>query len=146
MPEMNGIELIQKIRVGATPTDRGLRTIVVTSFSYTEVLGSCLLLDINGFLVKPITPASAKDKILFALNESVQLRPAETYLQVKTDLAVIETMSKQQQRKHNAAIARSEPELDETSVGQQMSIKQLQPGMELLDDLYATSGIRLLPI
>jgi CheY-like chemotaxis protein len=145
MPEMNGIELIQKIRVGATPADRGLRTIVVTSFSYTDVLSSCLLLDVNGFLVKPITPVSAKEKILFALNENMQLRPAETYLQVKTDLAVIETMSIKEPRKPNVAIDKSGPEVVEGSVGSSVPLRQLQPGMELLDDLYTSSGTRLLP-
>jgi YesN/AraC family two-component response regulator len=145
MPEMNGLELIQKIRMGETRAARALRTIVVTSFSYTEVLSSCLLLDVNGFLVKPITPASAEEKIHLALNEKLHLRPAEAYLQVKTDLAVIQTTSKEEQRKPNAAIARSEPEVQEVSVGSSVPLKQLRPGMVLLDDLYATSGIKLLP-
>ncbi len=145
MPEMNGLELIQKIRIGETRADHALRTIVVTSFSYTEVLSSCLLLDVNGFLVKPINPAVVEEKIRFSLKETFNLRPAETYLQVKTDLAVIEATSIKERRKPNAAIARSGPEVEEGSVGSSVLLKQLQPGMVLLDDLYATSGIRLLP-
>ncbi len=90
MPEMNGLELIQQIRMGETPAHRGLRTIVMTSFSFPEILSSGLLLDISGFLVKPINPANAEEKIRFALDEKLNLRPAETYLQVKTDLEAIE--------------------------------------------------------
>ncbi len=145
MPEMNGLELIQKIRMGETRADHALRTIVVTSFSYTEVLSSCLLLDVNGFLVKPINPAIVEEKILFAMKETLHLRPAEIYLQVKTDLKVIEATSIKEQRKPNAAIARSGPEVKAGSAGRSVPLRQLQPGMELLDDLYATSGIRLLP-
>ncbi len=145
MPEMNGIELIRQVRMGKTPVDQGLRTIVVTSFSSTEVLSSCLLLDINGFLVKPITPASAREKILTALNERQSVRAAGTYLQVKSDLEVLEAASKQEQGESNAASADSELVADETEGGVLMPIRQLQPGMELLENLYALNGVKLLP-
>lgn len=154
MPEMNGIELIKQIRMGKTAADRGLRAIVVTSFSYTEVLSSCLLLDINGFLVKPITPASAKEKILFALNERLHLHAADSYLPVKTDLAVIEADSKKEQRRPNAAIVIDAPQSAAVAThaqhampagGRMVSVGSLKPGMELLEDLFANTGIKLLP-
>lgn len=145
MPEMNGLQLIQKIRMGETKADRGLHTIVVTSFSFTEVLSSCLLLDINGFLVKPITPASVEGKIQFALSEELNLRSAEAYLQVKTDLKVIEAECKKEKRKPNASIVRTGAAVRGELVGRQVPIRQLRPGMELLEDLYATTGIKLLP-
>jgi CheY-like chemotaxis protein len=145
MPEMNGIELIQKVRTGKTLENRDLRTIVVTSFSSTEVLSSCLLLDINGFLVKPITPESAKEKIQAALDEHPTLRPVESYLQVKTDLKVLEAASKEERRDPNIAAGSDEPVVDASGGGVLTPIRQLQPGMELLEDLYAVNGVKLLP-
>jgi YesN/AraC family two-component response regulator len=143
MPEMNGIELIQKIRTGKTLEDRELRTIVVTSFSSTEVLSSCLLLDINGFLVKPITPDSAREKIQAAMNEQPALRSIDSYLQVKTDLKVLEATSKQQQ--DLTAAVDDEPVVASSDDGVLMPIRKLQTGMELMEDLYAVNGVKLLP-
>ncbi len=154
MPEMNGIELIKQVRMGKTVADRGLRSIVVTSFSYTEVLSSCLLLDVNGFLVKPITAANAKEKIQYALNEQLHLHPSEAYLQVKTDLALLDASSKKEQKRQNAAIVIETPESESTALrhtqkpssgGKFVSLRNLKPGMELLDDLYANTGVKLLP-
>lgn len=143
MPEMNGIELIKQIRMGKTAADRELRAIVITSFSYTEVLSSCLLLDINGFLVKPITVASAGEKIQFALREKVHIHAADTYRPIKTDLAVIEADGKkEQEQRPNAAIVIDTPL---PAGSQSVSIGNLKPGMELLEDLFAGNGIKLLP-
>lgn len=144
MPEMNGVALIQQIRMGKTAAKRDLRTIVVTSFSYTEVLSSCLLLDVNGFLVKPITPDSARKKILLALNEQMKLHPAEVYLQVKADLSVIEAGNQREPRRAHAAVTRSVPAVPEVSGGLTVAVNKLQPGMVLLEDLTVGNGIKLL--
>ncbi len=144
MPKMNGLELIQKIRIGETPVDRGLRTIVITSFTFSEVLSSCLLLDINGFLVKPITPESAKEKIHVALKEQPNLRSIDAYRKVRTDLAVIKTASKKEQLSPHYAADRSEPVPNAIPGCLWVPISKLQPGMELHDDMYAKNGIKLL--
>ena len=49
------------------------------------------------------------------------------------------------ERKPNAAIVQTETAVCGTLVGRQVPIRQLRPGMELLEDLYATTGIKLLP-
>ncbi len=144
MPVMNGIELIKQIRMGNTAADRGLRTIVVTSFSNTEVLGSCLLLDINGFLVKPITADSAADKIRIAMRERRSLNSKEAYQQVRSDLASLGAMkSEEKENRVNAAIVR-EPVKSTIVGGSLIAVSQLRPGMELLEDLNAHNGIKLL--
>ncbi len=155
MPEMNGIELVKQIRLEKTPANRSLRIIVVTSFAYTEVLGSCLLLDVNGFLVKPISAASAMEKIQFALKEQLHLHPTEAYSQVKTDLAVLEAKSKEERKRQNAAIVIDTPVAKgpssdslptrASSPGLMIAIGNLKPGMELLEDVYANTGVKLLP-
>lgn len=143
MPEMNGIELIKQVRMGNTPAERGLRTIVVTSFSNTEVLSSCLALDINGFLVKPITTASATDKIRIAISEQRNLHTKEAYHQVKSDLKSLAEIQKKEKTKVTAAILRESGE-SSVSNGTSTSLRSLKPGMELLEDLHAHNGMKLL--
>ena len=99
MPEMNGIELIKQVRIGKASGDRGLSTLVVTSFSNTEVPGSCHLLDINGFLVKPITRDSAAEKIRLETSEQKNIRPEEAYQQVKSDLNTLADFAKKEEKK-----------------------------------------------
>ncbi len=143
MPDMNGIELIKQIRMGDAPCDRGLRTVVATSFSNTEVLGSCLALDINGFLVKPVTPAGAAQKIEQALEEQTHLHAADGYTRIKTDLATLAEANKREEKKVHASVPREETEggkSGDTSV----SLRFLKPGMILQEDLYARHGVKLL--
>ena len=143
MPEQNGIELIKQIRIGNTAADRGLRTLVVTSFSNTEVLGSCLSLDINGFLVKPITPASAGKKIQRALSEKINLRSVESYISVQSDLQSLVPAAKEIQKKVNASIPRDTTKpLPPNSII--VSVIGLKTGMILREDLLTKNGQKLL--
>lgn len=138
MPKMNGIELIKQIRLGNTAADRGLSTIVETSFSNTEVIASCLALDINGFLVKPFTIELVTKQICRAFTEERTLQPAENYLHVKTDL---DSLAQQTA----PTPTRSRPHtLSKPGQGSAVSLTSLEPGMVLLENIYTESGIIML--
>ena len=150
MPEMNGIELIKQIRMGKTAAERGLRTLVVTSFSNTEVLGSCISLDINGFLVKPISQKTASDKAQRALSESTHLRPATEYAQVISDLGSLASTAKKERKQKaiNVAILRDDQNMrtsgNSKARGVLVALQKLEPGMTLADDIYTDTGQKLL--
>jgi YesN/AraC family two-component response regulator len=153
MPKMNGIELIKQIRMGKTAAEHGLRTLVVTSFSYTEVLGSCISLDINGFLVKPITQATASDKIQRALAESTHLRSATEYAEVTSDLDLLaDAVKKERKEKEiNATVLREKKKETTAPKAQQrkdkgvlVALRKLEPGMILADDIYTDTRQKLL--
>ena len=143
MPEMNGIELIKQIRGGNTGGDRGLHIIVATSFSNTEVLGSCLLLDVNGFLVKPITVESAAEKIRTALKEKKSLNTKEAYQQVASDLEFLIKRRTEREEGVDASVLR-ESAMRNAAGSALVALTQLKPGMELLEDLSAHNGVTLL--
>lgn len=86
MPGMNGLKFTQLIRAGKTHAKPETRIVVLTSFSQTEIIASALALDINGFLVKPIIPAVAEEKLTLALSERLHLHSPMAYEAVKTDL------------------------------------------------------------
>ncbi|GAB6042015.1 response regulator [Endothiovibrio diazotrophicus] len=110
MPEMNGLELMKLIRCGRTKARADLPILVITSFSNTEVLGSSIALDVNGFLVKPISPKLAREKIQSAVGERIRLRPEEEYAQVETDLESLASRPAGDRRRVNASILKSEGE------------------------------------
>jgi YesN/AraC family two-component response regulator len=144
MPKMNGIELIKRIRMGRTPAERQLRTIALTTFSFTEVLATCLALGINGFLVKPITAASATEKISRALSEKPDIRPAEYYHPINSDLKVLAVEDSQTEQQDHPSVSQEKTECTESNT-HTVEIYELEPGMVLLEDLHARNGSILLP-
>jgi CheY-like chemotaxis protein len=144
MQNVNGLELMRQIRAGETKADKGLRIIAYTSFSFSEVLTSCLLLDVNGFLVKPVTPANAKEKIRLAMTEKLTLRSLDDYLKVKTDLDAIKIHVEEEQP-HPKINNRSKKQDGFVLSGWRwVPFTKIQPGMELHEDLNAKNGIMLL--
>lgn len=85
MPGMSGLELLKLIRTGKAHVPRDSRFIALTSFSNTEVLSTSMLLDVNGFLVKPIKSELVKKSILKALKETMYLRPETDYEVLRID-------------------------------------------------------------
>lgn len=85
MPGMSGLELLKQIRTGKAHIPRDSRFIALTSFSNTEVLSASMLLDVNGFLVKPIKSELVKKCIQKALKETMYLRAESDYEAIRLD-------------------------------------------------------------
>ena len=70
MPEIDGVETIRRIRsdskLGKTPA-----FVMVTAYSKEELLQEVTDLDIDGVLVKPVSPSTLLDSILDALGKKV---------------------------------------------------------------------------
>lgn len=61
MPEMNGLELVQKVRAEQRYTDLPI-IMVTTEGGKTEVI-TALKAGVNNYIVKPFTPDVLKDKL-----------------------------------------------------------------------------------
>jgi CheY-like chemotaxis protein len=144
MENVNGLELVRQIRIGETEANKSLRVIAYTSFSFSEVLTSCLLLDVNGFLIKPVTPTNAKKKIRLAMLERLTLRSLDDYLKVKTDLDAIKINREQEQPQPKVNNRGKKQDQFAISGWRWVPFNLLQPGMELHEDLRANNGIKLL--
>ncbi len=79
MPGMSGLEFLKLIRTGKTTLARDSRLIALTSFSNTEILNTSMMLDVNGFMVKPIKAELVKKNMLKALKEKMYLRTEAEY-------------------------------------------------------------------
>lgn len=133
MPQVNGLELLKRIRCGKTSAPRNQRTIIVTSFSNTETLGTTMALDVNGFLTKPFKPITVMQTIIKALSDGeAELRSESEYLDVITELSSLG--QPEQAPESDAKTTNAEP----------ISIHQLQPNMRLAKDIKTTKGVLLL--
>jgi two-component system chemotaxis response regulator CheY len=87
MEPVNGLELLKTIRMGTPDIRRALPVIMVTGHSGTDLIGSALALDANGFLAKPISTATLWGRLKRVLADVTQLRPAVAYSVIPTRTA-----------------------------------------------------------
>lgn len=85
MPGMSGLDFLKSIRTGKTNLARDSRIIALTSFSNTEILNTSMMLDVNGFMVKPIKSDLVKKNMLKALKEKMYLRTEAEYEAIPID-------------------------------------------------------------
>ena len=138
MPYINGLELMKKIRMGETSAARDLRIIAITPFSNTEVLGSAIELDINGFLVKPVMQDAIFEKVKLAMNEPFKLQLNLEYQTINTELDSLKQETKIEPE-YEADINTTENE-QSTSI----YVKELKANMRLYSDIKAKDDRLLL--
>ncbi|MEQ8734381.1 MAG: response regulator [Rhodospirillaceae bacterium] len=56
MEPVSGLELLQKIRVGTSPgVSRNIRFVMLTGHGEAEVVKTAMILDVDGYVIKPIS-------------------------------------------------------------------------------------------
>ncbi|MDD5366140.1 MAG: response regulator [Gallionellaceae bacterium] len=146
MPGINGLELVRRIRAGQAGVDADTRTMVLTSFANTEVLGVAIALDVNGFLVKPMKPGIVHDKIAQAMDEHPNVKPAISYHSINTDLRTlaIQPQVKPDPSLVNASLPRTAETERTTTPKRRVALSQLLPGMHLKQQVLTADGTLLL--
>lgn len=79
MPEMNGLELLQSIRVGAAGPRRDLPVIMLTGRADRGLVGLAMGLDCDAFLIKPTMAAQMQERLARVLSEDHPIRSAADY-------------------------------------------------------------------
>ncbi len=79
MRPMNGFEVVQKVRAGKVKVGRELPIAMLTSHSDAESVGTALALDINAFILKPVSAQQLAVRLGRALTEPLSLHPAAYY-------------------------------------------------------------------
>ena len=148
MPGVNGLEFVQLIRTGKTHAKPDTRIVVLTTYSQTEVLGTALALDVNGFLVKPIIPGVAEEKLAQAMSEILRLHPPLAYEAIKTELRSLPNFGNRPPSTHgDTTITLGKHKEHISNQNENVShhtIQSLRPGMILKEDIYLSDGALLM--
>ena len=67
MPEMNGFQFVAKLRSLPDPELRNIPVVIVTSHDDEETVATASKFEINGFIVKPMSPATLTQHLESAL-------------------------------------------------------------------------------
>ena len=79
MKHGSGFELIQAIRSGKTHQPRDTKVLVITGYSDLSTLASVSTLDVQGYLVKPVSANQLRDKLQELDAMQVTVKPSEAY-------------------------------------------------------------------
>lgn len=83
MDPVTGLELLQKIRVGTNlGVSRNLRFLMLTGFGEEEVVKSALALDVDGYIIKPVSQVALIASIEKAFVRKRILKGATEYAAV----------------------------------------------------------------
>lgn len=84
MPRVNGLDMLRAIRSGANRSRRDVPVVMLTSHSDTDLVGIALGLDVNGFIVKPVSQKALQDRLSRILSEPERqvTRPPGDYAKV----------------------------------------------------------------
>lgn len=85
MPAVNGLEMLQAIRTGFNGIRHSTRVIMLTGNADAALVGGALALDVDSFLVKPVSKFALAERILLALRAENVARTAEDYALVNVE-------------------------------------------------------------
>tara|TARA_Y100001956_G_C4128004_1_gene191449 strand:- start:3078 stop:3785 length:708 start_codon:yes stop_codon:yes gene_type:complete len=132
MPKVNGIELIKAVRMNQTNSSHHTNIIAVTTLSDTNTISACMTLEVDAFLVKPISIKCAQEKIQAAVSELKHLYQQHLYETVDTQISL---SSQHEPDQNEAKIRQIQSQVHELS-----ALSELRAGMTLVHDIKAHNG------
>ncbi|MDN3613391.1 response regulator [Vibrio gallaecicus] len=137
MPNQNGIELIKKIRTSQTKSSQYTSIIAVTTLSDAATTSACMTLEVDAFLVKPISVKEAQQKILLAISEPKELYQQHLYADISTEISL---------SPKNLQPETKQPRIKEVSCHFFIpaTLSELKSEMTILDDIELSNGSCLL--
>ncbi len=88
MPRMHGLQLLKEIRVGHGQINRAMPFAMVTGFSEKHLVDLALALDVNAFLVKPVSKRGLEkrlEKMLRVIRRDLWLKYRAVYDDIPVD-------------------------------------------------------------
>lgn len=134
MGDINGLELLKRIRTGKAGVDVRIPVIVLTSHSDALVLGTAMALDANGFIAKPVKIGLLISKIRQVMTEKTAIRPAIAYAVISTTIFGADRTDLPEINQNEL---KNESEEAKTKI---VDLDGLKAGMIIAADIKAKSG------
>lgn len=86
MEPVNGLQLLKAIRIGIEDLRRNLPVVLVSGHPEAEVqvVRTARRLDVNGFMLKPVSAATMQSRVAHALSDPIDLKAPDGYRPVAT--------------------------------------------------------------
>ena len=168
MKPVNGLQLLQAVRCGANPhIPREQLFVMLTGHGEQEVVTTSIALDVNGYLVKPVSPQKLFQTLDQVFERTVALKDVAHYRAIEVgaeethddhaartpawviltpvDLARSQsTLKEKVERLRTEAAPRAAADGVRIKNRHQCELAQLSEGMLLAEDIAAEAGVTLL--
>lgn len=140
MPVMNGLQFLKALRSGIQRSvPRDLPVIMLTGHSDHGLVGTAMALDVDAFLVKPVSKANLAGRLGHALSTTQDIKDASAYAAVDVDKIAKRILSGAP-----AGKGKVDAEKDVAKRGHKVELAMLKPNSTLSEDLVAPTGELLL--
>jgi CheY-like chemotaxis protein len=142
MPVKSGLELLKFIRTSTSLVPHDLPFVMLTGLADRAVVGAALALDVDAFVVKPVSKASLESRVGHALAEGRTVKPPTAYagIDVTTPFADILKNDPLAPNPVKPAAEMATP----APSGRRVRLEEVQAGAVLSQEIRAPSGELLL--
>jgi CheY-like chemotaxis protein len=140
MPDVNGLQILRMIRCGEADVARDLRVLMLTGSSDFNLVGAAMALDVDAFLVKPVSKATLSSRLEKLVNPPGDIKSVQDYAKIDID-----AISRTLQSRQPVGTPRPRTEQRGTPSGVKLGFDALVEGMYLGEDIYGPAGELLLP-
>ncbi|WP_420345209.1 response regulator [Pelagibius sp.] len=145
MGGMTGLEILHAVRTGETPLERDFPILMLTGHAESDLVMRASALDVSAFLSKPVSKAKLGERMSYAMQRTLVLKPSVEYAAIK----VLKTDGEAADADHDPA-KRLKEMLESTSAvavegpTQQLHYTLVEPGMVVVENFYSAGGTLLL--
>jgi len=139
MPNVNGLQLVKAIRCGQTRVPRNTPIILLTGYSDDYVVSTALQLDVNAFILKPVSRNTLWEKVERVLKSDAPVKEEVIYAAVEIPDEAGEIISATPKPANPKIL-----EEDQDKNVRWIPLTAVQPGAELAGDLHGERGTLLL--
>ena len=144
MPGMNGRELLKKVRVGAPGVNRDIGFIMLTGHADNFIVGTAFNLNVDSFVVKPVTPKALRARISHVMSTTNQIKRPIDYSEISVNPNA-DIAPRKAPREPALVTPPWESESVDTAGIVERNLDTVKPGSKLAADLHSGSGDMLLP-
>jgi two-component system chemotaxis response regulator CheY len=144
MPGMNGLELLKQVRLGAPGINRDIGFIMLTGHADNFIVGTAFNLNVDSFVVKPVTPKALRARISHVMSTTNQIKRPIEYSEISVNPSEI-AAPKSPPREMAFVTPPWESESVDNAGIVERDLSGVKPGSKLAADLYSGSGELLLP-
>lgn len=144
MPKMNGLELLKAIRKGVPGVARDIPFAMLTSHADKPVVGLAFELDVDCFLIKPITAATMRERLTRVMSTDRPIKAPFDYHEIDTDRVADEGDLLDMERADPAGPASGRGRISRAGT-RIVSLAKVKPDSILVDPIMTSNGQVLLP-
>jgi CheY-like chemotaxis protein len=85
MPETNGLQVLKRVRTGKAGVPRNSNILMLTGSSDFSLVGAAMALDVDAFLVKPLSEAVLADRLTGLFRETSEVKPIADYEEIDVE-------------------------------------------------------------